>query len=353
MNASFVNQQFELVSHFLYHTVLPKTHWPLLNELVVGRIEQTTGTTTMYGATLPLLTAHATGGDTGPVVPLAGAWFLYNLASDLFDDLQDGDRKSVPWAAWKADQILMAGVGLFFVANGSLAELHVPEDARREIERSWAQVGLTAAREQVTPLGSLVNGDTPPLAHPQIPSLDGYLRHIAAKSGLILSAVAWAGGRAISAHPDKLAHLRAFGQALGMIVQLRDDIIDIAAPPDTNDLRQGHWTLPLLFGLNQKDHPMHARLQALCQSPHTQLVDRIIEVQTLLDEMHAFTFAAAVVRTYERKAIDALAQLSPVPDPHLLHYVEALSALFAGHPPVYPSALPAEEESHAKSLPAR
>jgi heptaprenyl diphosphate synthase len=331
VETGFVDQQFELVSHYLHQTILPETHWPLLNEVIIERIEQTAGTTTMYAATLPLLTAHAAGGETGQVVPLAAAWFLYNLASDLFDDLQDGDRKAVPWAQWSKDQILMTGIGLFFAANYSLTELHVPEDAHREIARQWAQVGLTAAREQLIPGQNPLDKEVTGLLRKEPPRLEVYLRHVAAKSGLILSAVAWAGGRAVSAPPAKLAHLQAFGQALGMLVQFRDDIIDIAAPADTNDLTQGYWTLPLLFGLNQKLHPLHTRLKEICYSNCTQSADQLAEVQSILEAMHAFTCAANVIRTYKHKAIDSLTRLSVVPDPYLSLYVEKMAAVLEDH----------------------
>jgi hypothetical protein len=66
VNTGFVNQQFELVSHFLDSHILPETHWPLLNDLIAERIKQTVGTTSMVGADYPGHCLYTVGGNGIP-----------------------------------------------------------------------------------------------------------------------------------------------------------------------------------------------------------------------------------------------------------------------------------------------
>ncbi|MHB1652548.1 MAG: polyprenyl synthetase family protein [Desulfitobacteriaceae bacterium] len=87
-------------------------------------------------------------------------------------------------------------------------------------------------------------------------SLDEYLRHIAQKTGALIEASSQAGAETAHATKSNIEQLRAFGSSLGIAFQITDDILDFVGQEDhlgkpvQHDLRQGNFTLPVIYLLN-------------------------------------------------------------------------------------------------------
>jgi len=67
-----------------------------------------------------------------------------------------------------------------------------------------------------------------------------------------------AGAISAEADPEAVKHLYMYGEHLGMIFQLKDDIFDyfdsdLIGKPTSNDLKEGKMTLPLIFALKNSD----------------------------------------------------------------------------------------------------
>ena len=99
--------------------------------------------------------------------------------------------------------------------------------------------------------------------------LDHYLQVVADKTGSLIATSALFGAKISGATPDVQQVMAEFGEQIGVVFQLSDDIIDITSDvtgktPGT-DLREGIPTLPTLLARKSTD-PADARLLELLDS---------------------------------------------------------------------------------------
>ena len=130
-----------------------------------------------------------------------------------------------------------------------------------KVSQLLADLGPEAVRLQAFTFERLVIGqimETQGAAKGLTP-LEHYLAVIADKTGSLIAASARYGGMISGASSDVIESLTKFGEAMGAVFQLADDIIDIASDskesgktPGT-DLREGVPTLVTLHVLESKD----------------------------------------------------------------------------------------------------
>ncbi len=294
---------FGQVYEFIEEQMLGEWGWPDMQMAVAARRKAFASERPMYANVLPILTCMLLGGEAETAVPLAAAWTLYDLASDIFDDLQDQDGKDWPWNHWAPSRTLNVGLGVLAAAQICQARLAARPDVQSDIALSWSQTFALAARGQ---------------AHSHtICSLDDYFRQTVAKSGLVYAAVARAGARLATNSERALEQMHAFGMALGMLIQLKDDCRDLQASHLVSDISAGVYSLPVLYGLTQTDSPHYSTLQAqLAQST----LD-VTAVYQILEAMGAVSHTLALAYAYQQKALDALAVFPQAKTAYLSAYV--------------------------------
>ena len=82
-----------------------------------------------------------------------------------------------------------------------------------------------------------------------------YYNVIRKKTAALFEACCHLGALSVGASADEIARIREFGQNLGIVFQIRDDIFDYfdskeIGKPTGNDMREGKLTLPVLYCLN-------------------------------------------------------------------------------------------------------
>jgi octaprenyl-diphosphate synthase len=85
-------------------------------------------------------------------------------------------------------------------------------------------------------------------------SEENYYTIIRKKTALLFSTCTEVGGLSVKANEKALAHLRLFGEYLGICFQIKDDIFDYQpdiqiGKPTGNDIRDGKVTLPLIYAV--------------------------------------------------------------------------------------------------------
>ncbi len=243
-----------------------------------------------YG--LPILGCSAVGGNPDQAIPLSAAWILYDLASDIFDDLQDQDKPTLPWLQWSPDQAMLVGVGTLFTADLCLTFLEGEAEACAAIQRRVAQAGLQAAHAQSISTDTL--------------SVPDYFHRIIANTGAVLATITWAGARSHTDNPVYLNALYQYGLALGTLLQLWDDCVDLSPADLVTDLSRHTYTLPILYALEQTDHPSHKRLCSLLYPRQNMTEAEVEDLLHLLHEVQVWPFMVAVAKAYEQKALTAL-----------------------------------------------
>ena len=157
-------------------------------------------------------------------------------------------------------------------------------------------------------------------------AVTAYLQILADKTGALIATAARYGGMFGGCDPETVRTLTAFGERLGVVFQLADDLLDVSSDtsgktPGT-DLREGKATLPVLYARTSED-PADARMLALTRGPVGDPAD-LDEALTLLRAHPAMEQARAHTR---RVADEARALLDGLPDGPA---VEALRALVDG-----------------------
>lgn len=227
---------------------------------------------------------------------------LTHVASLYHDDVMDDAdlRRGAPSAnRFYGNSIaILVGDFLFSQASSMVADLGV------EYVKLQAETFARLVQGQIAETVGPSEGDDP-LAH--------YLQVIADKTGSLIAASACFGGMTSGADPARVRALEAFGEEIGVVFQLSDDLIDINSDvtgktPGT-DLREGVPTLPVLL-LRAKGDPADAEL--------LELIDGDLSDDAVLDDvlqrLRAHPIMAEAQAEVDRHASVARAHLDALPD---------------------------------------
>ncbi|WP_438874119.1 polyprenyl synthetase family protein [Tessaracoccus lacteus] len=227
---------------------------------------------------------------------------LTHVASLYHDDVMDAAdlRRGAPSAnrLWGNSVAILVGDFLFARASTTVAELGV------EYVHLQAETFSRLVQGQIAETKGAGDGEDP-LAH--------YIQVIADKTGSLIAASARFGGMVSGAPEPTLDALSAFGEEVGLVFQLSDDLIDITSTttgktPGT-DLREGVPTLPVLM-LRAENDPADAELLARIDSDLSS-DEALAEVLAALREHPVMGRAKAEV---ERRAQIAREHLAPLPE---------------------------------------
>lgn len=254
----------------------------------------------------PLLVAVASqlypGAEPSTIDRAAIVVELTHVASLYHDDVMDEAdvRRSAPSAnaRWGNTVAILVGDYLFSRASSTVATLgtdYVLLQAETFARLVQGQIAETRGPD----------GDDDPLEH--------YLEVIADKTGSLIAASTVFGGMVCGAPREVLDALAAYGEEIGVVFQLSDDLIDITSDtsgktPGT-DLREGVPTLPVLM-LRASAGPDDARLVELTSRPLTDEA----EVAEALASLRAHPVMGAARAEVGRRADVARGYLTRLPE---------------------------------------
>ena len=252
---------------------------------------------------LVVLASHLlSGADADRIDRAAIVMELTHVASLYHDDVMDDAdmRRSVPSAnrRWDNSVAILVGDYLFARASSVVATL-----------------GTDYVRLQADTFARLVQGQ---IAETRGPSdgedrLQHYLDVVADKTGSLIAASAVFGGMVCGASQEVQGALARYGEEIGLVYQLSDDIIDItstsAGKTPGTDLREGVPTLPTLMVMKSTD-PADARLRDLV----SRGLDDEAEVSEALDALRRHPLLDAARAEVTRRSEVAREYLAPLPD---------------------------------------
>ena len=191
---------------------------------------------------------------------------VVHLATLYHDDVMDEAerRRGVESAnaRWTNTVAILAGDILFAHASRLMSAMDL--DTVGHFADTFEKLVTGQMRETVGAQG----GD--PVEH--------YLTVIEEKTGVLISSAAYLGARHAGAEADVVDRCARIGDAVGMVFQIVDDIIDIFSDPEQSgktpgtDLREGVFTLPVLYAL-EDDSPAGEELRGLLTGPLTDDAD--------------------------------------------------------------------------------
>ena len=173
---------------------------------------------------------------------------LLHTASLVHDDVVDESSERRGQASVNAtyNNKVAVLVGDYIL---STALLHVSYTGHQRIIEYLAELGRTLAAGEILQLSNIQN---------QVISEDVYYDVIKQKTAALFEACAAIGAMSGGATEEQMQKARQFGQNLGIMFQIRDDIFDYfdskeIGKPTGNDMTEGKLTLPVIFALNTTD----------------------------------------------------------------------------------------------------
>ncbi|WP_420830265.1 polyprenyl synthetase family protein [Corynebacterium uropygiale] len=237
------------------------------------------------------------------VVQAAAVVEIVHLATLYHDDVMDEAerRRGVASAnsRWNNSVAILAGDILLAHASGIMALLGT--ETVKHFSETFAELVTGQMRETI---GA---EDRDPVEH--------YLTVIREKTGVLIASAGYLGAYHSGADDATVAALQRFGQNIGMVFQIVDDIIDIFSDPEVSgktpgtDLREGVFTLPVLYALREESE-VGDRLRELLVGP-IEDEDTLAEV---LDLLHRSSGRQRALEDVHRYLAEAEKQLDQLPD---------------------------------------
>ncbi len=252
--------------------------------------------------TLTLLAAELSGGEQAVTraLPAAVSIELIHNFSLIHDDIEDGDEerrhRATLWRVWGQAQAINTGDALFSLARRQtlgLADKGVDAALTLRLVERLDTVCLELCEGQHLDMSFESRRDV---------TVAMYLDMIARKTAALMSCAAELGGR-IGA-PDDAAlgdQLGAFGQALGLAFQIRDDILGIWQAQDlgksaAGDVRRKKMSLPAIHALEHASADDRAALMAIYFRPGPATDEQITTALDILERSGARARAHEALR---------------------------------------------------------
>ena len=169
---------------------------------------------------------------------------LLHTASLVHDDVVDesGERRGQASVNATYNNKVAVLVGDYIL---STSLLHVSYSHSEEIVRYLAELGRTLSNGEILQLNSISNEEI---------SEEIYYEVINQKTAALFEACAGIGALSANASALEVTAAKRFGQNLGIIFQIRDDIFDYydskeIGKPTGNDMTEGKLTLPVIYAL--------------------------------------------------------------------------------------------------------
>ena len=201
---------------------------------------------------LILLTARNFGQVSEVTTHAAIALELLHTASLVHDDVVDesGERRGQSSLNATYDNKVAVLVGDYIL---STALLNVSHTGNQKIVQILAELGQTLASGEILQLSNIQNQEF---------SEDVYYQIIKNKTAALFEACCKIGAISAQADDEGVDAAAKFGQNIGLIFQIRDDIFDYydskeIGKPTGNDMAEGKLTLPVIYALN------HSHLESM------------------------------------------------------------------------------------------
>jgi geranylgeranyl diphosphate synthase type I len=241
-------------------------------------------------ALLPVASAQAVGGDPRRALSVAVACCYLIVAMRWFDDAGDRDR----------DDSLCNDVGPGRAVNMAATALTVAwRVLSNDAELPPAALQLFGKSTIV-----LAQGQDSDLKGGVARTLDDYWTLMRRKTGTALALACEMG--ALAANPRERLAARTcgrFGEHMGVLLQILDDLDGTFHPDGLGDLRMGKATLPVLYGL-AIDHPARAELADIVRTGRLAVCAQ--RVRDILDGIDTREFLVWCAFEERRQALSHL-----------------------------------------------
>lgn len=177
------------------------------------------------------------GGSSESIYQAAAAVELFILASDILDDLQDGDAPHQAWSQVPAAAAMQVAVSLMVLSQQAMLELEFGQTELIRVLQMMNEQLLKAANGQMLDLMNAVTDE------------ESYLKVVQHKSAALIVFACMTG--VMLAGRDWHPIVAEYAEEVGMAAQIKNDIRDLLRWDDKNDFILRKKTLLTLFLLEE------------------------------------------------------------------------------------------------------
>ncbi|MDR1172806.1 MAG: polyprenyl synthetase family protein [Bacteroidales bacterium] len=245
-------------------------------------------------------------GEIGPKTYTAASLVeLLHTASLVHDDVVDNanERRGAfsVYALWKSKTSVLFGD--YLLARGLLVSV---DNEAYDLLR----IVSVAVKE-------MCEGELLQLQHSRKQDItqEAYFRIIHKKTAALISACTEAGAQSGGATPKQLEQMRQFGNYLGLIFQIKDDLFDyqphgITGKPAGNDIKEKKFTLPLIHALQQASHSERKQILKLINSSATDS-EKLKTIARFVEEKGGLEHCRTTMNELAQKAIAIIDTFPP------------------------------------------
>jgi competence protein ComQ len=244
---------------------------------------------------LAILHYQMFGGNNKDIYKAAAAIEMMILSTDIFDDLQDEDNKSVPWRQLNQAVAMNIAAGLLLLSTMLFEDLSFPIENKILALNNFNSQIIKAVNGQ----HSLTNS---------VNSENDCLQMIKLKSASLLVCACVIG--TVLANKDHGEMVGSYAEEIGIVAQIKNDITDACNWEGKNDLIRRKRTLPLLYLIKSRE-------------PETQIIrdyyagklseDAILnyknEITNIILKSGAYEYASVILRVHQMEASEKIGQL--------------------------------------------
>ncbi|WP_245798360.1 polyprenyl synthetase family protein [Cnuella takakiae] len=143
-----------------------------------------------------------------------------------------------------------------------------------------------------------------------------YYEIIRAKTASLLASACAAGAWSTTGDEGQTDKMRAFGDAVGMAFQIKDDLFDYTADnvgkPTGNDIKEKKLTLPLIYTLNNVDKQTRKELIYIIKNQNTRK-DKVARVIDVVNQSGGIQYTINKMNAYKQDALTILHTFPPSP----------------------------------------
>jgi len=234
---------------------------------------------------------------------------MFHTSTLLHDDLMDESplRRGVQtvYRKWSPNQAILSGDAMVVLANQMMCQAPIQNISKVMAAFTKAQLEVCEGQQLDLQFETL-----------DIVSTEEYLQMIRLKTAVLLACSLEIGALLAGADDSDVADLYLFGINIGLAFQIQDDMLDtygdakILGKQIGDDIASAKKTILLIHAYQQADIKGRKEIMNLIQNTSIPLEERLPKVITLFDHYGVHQYALDLIEQYNRKAFEALNNLS-------------------------------------------
>lgn len=252
---------------------------------------QTNNRSFLFGE-LTILHYEMLNGKGKDILSVAASIELLVLSADILDDIQDQDNFSAPWHKVKQEITINIATALLLLSK------QIIDNVNAEQSKGISDLFYTSIYKSIS-------GQNKDLHNERL-SEHEYISLIKMKSGS-LTALACLMGSYFAEHTITTCTIEKYGELLGVIAQIYNDLRDLLSFENKNDIKNKKVTFPIIYMLSMENNLLKNYYNNLID--YKELVNRKEEMLLECEKLGMIHYTRVFCEFQKQEALDLLGSM--------------------------------------------